>query len=96
MKAFLNFKLCNFIIYTNGTWSKVNKEKIDQLVEKGLMTAAGFASIEKAKQNGSWKILDDVEELKIPKDLAAAFKSKPVSKAFFLSLSKSVKKVVLQ
>ena len=60
------------------------------------MTAAGFASIEKAKQNGSWTILDDVEELKIPKDLAAAFKSKPGSKAFFLSLSKSVKKVVLQ
>ncbi|WP_462255436.1 YdeI/OmpD-associated family protein [Ferruginibacter sp.] len=80
----------------NGTWSKVNKEKINQLVEKGLMTAAGFASIEKAKLNGSWTILDDVEELKIPKDLAAAFKSKPGSKDFFLSLSKSVQKVALQ
>jgi uncharacterized protein YdeI (YjbR/CyaY-like superfamily) len=79
-----------------GTWSKVNKEKINQLIDKGLMVAAGFASIEKAKQNGSWTILDDVEELKIPKDLAAAFKSKPWSKDFFLSLSKSVQKVSLQ
>jgi uncharacterized protein YdeI (YjbR/CyaY-like superfamily) len=37
----------------NGTWSKVNKEKIKQLTDKGLMTEAGFECIEKAKQNGS-------------------------------------------
>jgi uncharacterized protein YdeI (YjbR/CyaY-like superfamily) len=80
----------------NGTWSKVNKEKINQLIEKGLMTSAGFASIEKAKQNDSWTILDEVEELKIPKDLLKEFKSKPGSKKFFLSLSKSVQKVNLQ
>ncbi len=80
----------------NGTWSKVNKEKINQLIDKGLMRPAGFASIEKAKQNGSWKILDDVEELKIPKDLVAAFKTQKGSKEFFLSLSKSVQKVSLQ
>ena len=43
----------------NGTWSKVNKEKIKQLIDKGLMTQAGFESIEKAKQNGSWTILDE-------------------------------------
>jgi uncharacterized protein YdeI (YjbR/CyaY-like superfamily) len=80
----------------NGTWSKVNKEKINQLIDKGRMTAAGFASIEKAKQNGSWTILDEVEELIIPKDLKTAFKTKTGSKQHFLSLSKSVKKLMLQ
>ena len=79
-----------------GTWSKVNKEKVRQLIGNKLMTKAGLDSIETAKQNGSWAILDDVEELKIPKDLAKEFKIQPGSKDFFLSLSKSVRKSILQ
>ena len=81
---------------SNGTWSKVNKEKIKRLIDSGLMTKAGFESIETAKQNGSWTILDDVEELKIPKDLAKEFKNKKGSQDFFLSLSRSAKKTILQ
>ncbi len=80
----------------NGTWSKVNKEKIRQLTEAGLMTKAGFEVIERAKQNGSWTILDEVEALKIPKDLEAAFKIYKGSKQYFISLSKSVQKAILQ
>ncbi|MFM2368993.1 MAG: hypothetical protein RL619_1293, partial [Bacteroidota bacterium] len=53
-------------------------------------------SIEKAKENGSWTILDDVEDLKIPEDLEEAFNTKSGSKDYFLSLSKSVKKSILQ
>lgn len=79
-----------------GTWSKVNKEKVKQLIDKRLMSKAGFEVIETAKQNGSWTILDDVEELKIPKDLSAAFKTKRGSKDFFLGLCKSVRKAILQ
>ena len=79
-----------------GTWSKINKEKIEQLIEKGLMAKAGHEVIDAAKLNGSWTILDEVEELMVPKDLEKAFKSYPGSKVFFLSLSKSVKKMMLQ
>jgi len=79
-----------------STWSKVNKEKIETLIDKGLMAQAGFESIERAKQNGSWAILDKVEELIIPKDLVKQFKTRPGSKEFFLSLSKSVRKAMLQ
>ncbi|HOZ86193.1 MAG TPA: YdeI/OmpD-associated family protein [Bacteroidia bacterium] len=78
-----------------GTWSKINKEKIERLSKEKLMTPAGLAVIAAAKNNGSWTILDEVEELIIPKDLAKAFRSRPGSKAFFLSLSKSVKKMML-
>lgn len=81
---------------SHGTWSKVNKEKVKKLIAEGLMTTAGLACIETAKQNGSWAILDDVEELNIPKDLAKEFKSKPGSRSFFLSLSKSARKMILQ
>lgn len=81
---------------SKGTWSKVNKAKIKQLIEKGLMTNAGLKVIETAKQNGSWTILDEVEKLKIPKDLANEFKAKKGSHEFYLSLSKSAKKAILQ
>ncbi|MBK8627300.1 MAG: YdeI/OmpD-associated family protein [Saprospiraceae bacterium] len=78
-----------------STWSKINKDKIEKLMEQGLMTEAGFRSIEIAKQNGSWTILDEVEELIIPTDLETAFADKPNAKDFFLSLSKSVRKIIL-
>ncbi len=79
-----------------SVWSKINKEKIQRLSDEGSITPAGYKSIETAKQNGSWIILDEVEKLIIPKDLEKEFKAKPGSKDFFLSLSNSVKKMILQ
>lgn len=79
-----------------SVWSKINKEKVQRLIDEGLMTPAGLQSIEIAKQNGSWEILDSVEELEIPKDLAKEFRSHPGSKVYFSGLSKSVKKMMLQ
>ena len=76
-------------------WSQINKAKVEKLIEQGLMTKAGFESIEVAKQNGSWSTLDGVEDLVIPKDLEKAFKANAGSKDFFLSLSKSVRKSIL-
>jgi uncharacterized protein YdeI (YjbR/CyaY-like superfamily) len=80
----------------NSTWSKINKQKIETLTAKGLMTKAGFDVIERAKQNGSWTILDEVEELIIPSELEKAFENFENSKDYFTSLSKSKKKVLLQ
>nr|WP_294858520.1 YdeI/OmpD-associated family protein [uncultured Fluviicola sp.] len=76
-------------------WSKINKEKVIRLIESGLMTKAGYESVEIAKQNGSWTILDSVEELIIPEDLEKAFQLHDGSKDFFLGLSKSVRKMML-
>ena len=80
----------------NSTWSKINKQKIENLISKGLMTPAGLAVIEVAKQNGSWTILDEVEELIIPQDLEEAFTKLDNSKEYFLALSKSRRKNLLQ
>lgn len=79
-----------------SVWSKVNKDKVEKLIAAGKMGQAGFESIEKAKQNGSWTILDSVEELTIPEDLEAAFQANEGSKDFFMGLSKSVRKAILQ
>ncbi len=80
----------------NSTWSKINKEKVGHLIEKGLMTQAGVDIINIAKQNGSWTILDEVEELIIPNDLEEAFKKHKDSKDYFLGLSKTIRKMMLQ
>lgn len=81
---------------SKSVWSKINKAKVEQLIEAGRMSQAGYESIETAQQNGSWSILDEAEELKIPADLEAEFNTKPGSMDFFLSLSKSVRKTMLQ
>lgn len=80
----------------NSTWSKINKEKIERLIEEGLMTEAGYKTIEAAKANGSWTILDEVEALIIPADLEEEFKKWPGSKKYFLQLSRTDKRNILQ
>jgi uncharacterized protein YdeI (YjbR/CyaY-like superfamily) len=56
-----------------SNWSKVNKEKIAKLIEKGLMQSAGLEMIEIAIENGTWTALDEVENLIIPDDLQELF-----------------------
>lgn len=79
-----------------STWSKINKEKVKILIENDLMAPAGYETIKIARQNGSWTILDSVEELIIPEDLEEAFRIHPGAKDYFLSLNKSAKKIILQ
>ena len=79
-----------------STWSKINKQKVLKLIDEELMTKAGLCCIEIAKKNGSWTILDEVENLIIPADLAIELNGKANAMAFFLNLSKSVKKGMLQ
>ncbi|MBK7245106.1 MAG: YdeI/OmpD-associated family protein [Saprospiraceae bacterium] len=79
-----------------SVWSKINKEKIERLKQEGLLMPAGQESISIAQQNGTWNILDDVEELEISEDLEKEFNTREGSKEYFLSLSKSVKKSMLQ
>jgi uncharacterized protein YdeI (YjbR/CyaY-like superfamily) len=79
-----------------SVWSKVNKAKIERLTAEGLMTEAGFKVIEIAKQNGQWNILDDAEAHIIPEDLDLEFQDFPKAKDYFLALSKTDKRNILQ
>ncbi len=80
----------------NSVWSKINKDKVERLIEQGLMADAGYQSIQRAKENGSWTILDEAEALVIPGDLDVAFERRPGSKDYFLNLSRSDKRNILQ
>jgi uncharacterized protein YdeI (YjbR/CyaY-like superfamily) len=39
---------------TDSVWSKVNKDKAEQLIAMGKMTGAGMKKIEEAMGNGNW------------------------------------------
>lgn len=79
----------------SSTWSKINKDKIVQLTQTKRMTKAGFDSIEIAKQNGTWFIMDDVEKMIIPEDLRIALTKNERAMEFFQSQSKSIKRTLL-
>jgi len=79
-----------------SVWSKVNKAKVQRLIKGRLMTKAGIESIETAKENGSWTILDEVEEVIIPDDLSTALKKQSGAEDYFLGLSRSSRKAILQ
>lgn len=78
-----------------SNWSKVNKDKVKTLIDQKLMTNEGYKSIETAKENGSWTILDEVEALVIPEDLKIEFTNYKGSSEYFSSLSNSAKKILL-
>ena len=78
-----------------SVWSKLNKQYIEELIEQNLMTAAGFAKITAAKEDGSWKTLDAIEALIIPEDLKQALESNEVAKRNFEAFNNSSKKSIL-
>ncbi|MDI9872910.1 YdeI/OmpD-associated family protein [Flectobacillus rivi] len=78
-----------------STWSKINKDKIEKLIEAELMAPAGLESIRIAKENGSWTVLDGVEALVIPSDFMESLQLEEGLSEKFESLSKSAKKEIL-
>ena len=58
-------------------WSKPNKERVERMLAEGKMAPAGLAKVEAAKADGTWTLLDEVETLTVPPDLAAALAALP-------------------
>ena len=76
-------------------WSKINKEKVAQLIEEGRMTKTGLAAIEIAKQNGSWTSLDAIDNLVMPGDLQKALNKNKTALKNFNAFPISSKKIIL-
>jgi uncharacterized protein YdeI (YjbR/CyaY-like superfamily) len=76
-------------------WASTNKARVERLIAAGLMQPAGLAAIERAKANGSWTLLDDVERGVVPDDLAAALAAQPPAASNFEAFPKSVRQMLL-
>ena len=80
---------------TSG-WSRPNKVRVERLLAEGRMAPAGQAVIDAAKANGAWEKLDDVEDLVVPADLAAAFRLHGGSREVWDGFPRSVKRMHLE
>ena len=76
-------------------WSRLNKTRVRKLVSEQRMTPAGLAKIEAAKQDGSWVVLDEVEDLVVPDDLAKALAKNQRAKRHFDAFPPSAVKGIL-
>ena len=76
-------------------WSASNKERVERLIAAGLMRPAGLAAIERARENGSWSVLDEVEQGIVPADLAAGFVAHPPSAERFAAFPWSARREIL-
>ncbi len=76
-------------------WAASNKGRVERLIAEGRMAPAGLAAIERAKANGSWEILDSVERLEVPADLATALEARPPAAAEFAAFTPSARKMLL-
>lgn len=81
---------------TGSGWSRSNKHRIRRLEDAGLMAAPGRQVIEAAKADGSWSLLDDVENLIVPEDLARAFAANPPAASEWEAFPPSAKRGILE
>ena len=79
-----------------SVWSKLNKERIEKLIENGSMTGVGLRKIEAAKKDGSWDALNASDNLEIGEDLQKAFSENRAAEENFSAFPASVKKAILQ
>ena len=80
---------------TGSVWTRINKGRVARLEEAGLMEPAGVAAVTAAKESGMWTLMDPVEDLVVPDDLAAAFDAHPGSREHWESFSPSSRKMAL-
>jgi uncharacterized protein YdeI (YjbR/CyaY-like superfamily) len=80
---------------TSG-WSRPNKRRVELLLAEGRMQPAGQRCIDLARQNGAWTLLDDVEDLIVPPDLAAALDARPGARAQWDAFPRSPRRAMLE
>jgi uncharacterized protein YdeI (YjbR/CyaY-like superfamily) len=72
-----------------STWSKINREKVQALIDAGRMQPAGVAEIDRAKADGRWEAAYDPWRSAQPSPaLAAALDASPRARAFWETLDR--------
>jgi uncharacterized protein YdeI (YjbR/CyaY-like superfamily) len=78
-----------------STWARSNKERVARLETAGLMTAAGREVIERAKADGSWDFLTDIDAMVVPADLDAALGARAGAQDGWSGCSASTRRMAL-
>lgn len=78
-----------------SAWSKANRERVERLVQAGLMMPRGLEFIEQAKRSGAWNELQSVEALEVPPDLVRALNSNSGATKNFQAFPPSARRGIL-
>jgi uncharacterized protein YdeI (YjbR/CyaY-like superfamily) len=71
-----------------GRWSRINRDKAEELIAAGAMRPAGMAEVEAAKADGRWKAAyEGQRSAKVPPDLQRELDASPAARDFFATLS---------
>jgi uncharacterized protein YdeI (YjbR/CyaY-like superfamily) len=78
-----------------SVWARSNKDRVARLIKVGRMAPAGMAAVAAAKADGSWDLLNDVDDLVVPADLEEGLAAAPGAVGGFAALSASAKRMTL-
>ncbi|HEU4971164.1 MAG TPA: YdeI/OmpD-associated family protein [Gaiellaceae bacterium] len=76
-------------------WARTNKARIARLESEGRLLPAGQEVVDRARADGSWTLLDAVEALDVPDDLAAALERHEGARQHWDSFPASARKQIL-
>lgn len=79
-----------------SNWSRANRERAEDLIEKAEMTSRGRRAVEAAKEDGSWTTLIDIEAGVVPDDLVAMLSSRKGAEANFDAFPPSSRRLILE
>lgn len=69
-------------------WSKINREKAEEMIAAGTMKPSGLAAVEQAKSNGRWESAYAGQATsETPQDFLDVLATNPKAAAFFETLS---------
>ncbi len=78
-----------------SVWTRRNKVRVAALEAAGRMEPAGQQAVDAARASGMWTLMDEVEDLVVPADLAAALDALPGARDHWESFPPSARKQAL-
>jgi uncharacterized protein YdeI (YjbR/CyaY-like superfamily) len=77
-------------------WSRINRDKAQELIDAGRMRPAGLREVELARTDGRWEsAYEGQRTIAVPPDLAAALAANDAASAFFATLTGANRYAVL-
>jgi uncharacterized protein YdeI (YjbR/CyaY-like superfamily) len=71
-------------------WSKINRDKVSELIATGAMQPAGLREVERAKADGRWDAAyEGQRSATVPGDLQRALDANERARAFFATLDRA-------
>ena len=77
-------------------WSKVNRQKATELIERGEMKPAGLREVERARADGRWDAAYDAQSTAtVPEDLRRELEKNEPAREFFETLNRANRYAIL-